>query len=102
MREVGRASSAEHPFRAGRSRRIEADGDDAVERRAGPARRHLETVGDLLQTNVWTFSDECRILAEPFDEELLPAAIEWCEVHGGATQANSRDTRPGADPGESS
>ena len=93
MREVGRATSAEHTFSARGSRRIEADGDNVGERNAALLSRHLEPVGDLLEADVRSLGRERGMLAQAVEEELSSGAVEQGEIHGRAAQVDSCDNR---------
>ena len=76
------------PERAGRTRRVEADGDDVGERNACLAGGDRQAVFDLLQADIRPLLGKRGVLAQAFDQELF-FRVDQCVVDGGTAKIHS-------------
>ena len=71
MDEIGGTLGAEDPGSAGRTRRIEAHGNDVGKRDAGLARGDCKAIFDLLEADIRPLFGEGRMFAQTLDEKLF-------------------------------
>src|ERR1700686_1270343 len=88
MHKVRGTSRAELARGTGRSGSVETDGDYVVKGNARKIRGDLETIRDLLETDLWSLLRKRRMLAQPLDEKLF-FPIHQRIVNGGSAKIHA-------------
>src|SRR6202140_2733828 len=88
MHKVGGTTRAELACGTGRTGSVEADGDYVVKSNARQIRGDLETIRDLLQTDLWSLLRKRGMLAQSLDEKLF-FAIHQRIVNGGSAKIHA-------------
>jgi hypothetical protein len=88
MHKVGGTSRTELARGTGWTGSVETDGDYLVNGNARQIRGDLETIRDLLQTDLWSLLRKRRMLTQPLDQKLF-FLIHQRIVNGGSAKIHA-------------